>query len=59
MVIIFAQFDPGVIINRFQIIQIKVQATMNACNLELLFASLDNRLSNLSFTIAMVTNVIS
>ena len=51
--------NPGSILNELQVLSIKIQATQDACNFELLFTSLDNRLSNLSFTISMITNVIS
>ena len=56
---IIDEFNPSVIANRFQIINIKVQASLAACNIEILVNQLDSRMSNLDFTTGLVSNVVS
>ena len=51
--------DIGVIINQAQVASIKIQACLDACNLQLMINSLDSRMSNLDYTLGLMTNVVS
>ena len=55
----FASFNPSVFLDRGQIAQIKVQATLSACSLDIMINSLDSRMSNLDYTLGIISNVIS
>lgn len=52
-------FNPSLIANRFQLMQIKVQNTVEACALKVLINYIDSRMSNLDYTLGIVSNIIS
>lgn len=52
-------FNPSVILNNFQVLQIKVQNTIEACALKILINYLDSRMSNLDYTLGIISNIIS
>ena len=39
--------------------QIKLQTTLSACALEILINSIDSRMSNLDYTLGIISNVLS
>ena len=41
----FDTFDPSVIVNNFQVLQIKMSATLETCNLQVMLQSIDSRMS--------------
>lgn len=52
-------FNPSLIANRFQLMQIKVQNTIEACALKVLINYIDSRMSNLDYTLGIVSNIIT
>ena len=46
-------------INRGQILQVKIQTAFDSCGINVLISSLDSRMSNLDYTLGMISNVIS
>lgn len=52
-------FNPSLILNNFQLFQIKVQNTVEACALKILINYLDSRMSNLDYTLGIISNIIS
>ena len=57
--LMFDSFNPSIFFDRFQIAQIKLQATLKACSLDIMINSLDSRMSNLDYTLGIISNVIS
>lgn len=53
------EFNPSLIANRFQVFQIKVQNTIEACALKVLINYIDSRMSNLVYTLGVTSNIIS
>ena len=53
------KLDPGVIANRFNVAQIKLQSTFDACNWELLTSKIESRMSDLKFTLGIISNAAS
>ena len=52
-------FNPSVILNNLQVLQIKIQNTFEACALRILVNYLDSRMSNLDYTLGIISNIIS
>ena len=42
-----------------QVLNIKLQATLTACNLEIMIQSIDSRMSSLDFTLGIISKVMS
>ena len=42
-----------------QVVNIKLQATLSTCNLEIMIQSIDSRMSSLDFTLGIISNVMS
>ena len=57
--LMIASFDPGKILDQGQVMMIRFQATMEACSLEIMINSLDSRMSNLDYTLGIMSNVMS
>ena len=55
----FDALDPSVILNNFQVLQIKLSTTLETCNLEVMLQSIDSRMSSLDFTLGIISNVMS
>eukprot|EP00356_Strombidium_inclinatum_P006471 CAMPEP_0170491230 /NCGR_PEP_ID=MMETSP0208-20121228/10649_1 /TAXON_ID=197538 /ORGANISM="Strombidium inclinatum, Strain S3" /LENGTH=115 /DNA_ID=CAMNT_0010766773 /DNA_START=125 /DNA_END=472 /DNA_ORIENTATION=+ len=56
---IAASFNPGLIIDQGQVMMIRVEATVSACSLDIMINSLDSRMSNLDYTLGIISNVMS
>ena len=52
-------FDFQLVLDRAQLISIKFQQTINLCSLEIMLKRLDTRMSELDFTLGLITNVFS
>ena len=57
--LILTNLDPALIVNNIQITQIKVQAWLEACNLDILIKALDKRMSNMKYSLGLVSSVVS
>ena len=55
----FDTLDPSVILNNFQVLQIKLSTTLETCNLQVMLQSVDSRMSSLDFTLGIISNVMS
>merc|ERR1719198_200949 len=55
----FDALDPSVILNNFQVLQIKLSTTLETCNLQVMLQSVDSRMSSLDFTLGIISNVMS
>ena len=51
--------DFAVIINRVQVAQVKLQAAFEACGIDTMIEQLDKRMSNLDYTLALISNVMA
>ena len=59
MYLLSEEYSPSLFLNRFQLLQIKIQNTIEACALKVLINYLDSRMSNLDYTLGIISNVIS
>ena len=55
----FNKIDFAAIADRSQVANIKIQTTFDACNLQLMVDSLDQRMSNLDFTLGIISQVMA
>ena len=55
----FNVFDPAAVLDRAQVANIKFQTAFDACNLQLMVDSLDQRMSNLDFTLGIISQVMA
>ena len=55
----FNALDPSIILNNFQVLQIKLSTTLETCNLQVMLQSIDSRMSSLDFTLGIISNVMS
>ena len=46
-------------LNNFQLLQIKIQNTIEACALKVMLKFIDSRMSNLDYTLGIISNIIS
>ena len=46
-------------VDQLQVMMIRFQATLDACNLNIMVNSLDSRMSNLDYTLGIISNVMS
>ena len=51
--------DFAIILNRVQIAQVKLQTSFEACGVDVMIEKLDKRMSDLDFTLALISNVLA
>lgn len=51
--------DFAIILNRIQIAQVKLQTSFEACGVDVMIEQLDKRMSDLDYTLALISNVIA
>lgn len=57
--ILAGTLNPTLIVNNFQLLQIKIQNTIEACALKVMINFIDSRMSNLDYTLGIISNIIS
>ena len=57
--ILAGTLNPTLILNNFQLLQIKIQNTVEACALKVMINFIDSRMSNLDYTLGIISNPVN